>query len=165
MTPDGQTAPQSRGARPADAALPADDAERAAAAADGEPELAAEHESETELAGLDPTDEEIDAWAARERERRRAWLAGPTEDERASWVRRERVRRLTELGPGFRATDLARKGRRYGRETMLATEGAASLMVRWSRRMFAELVRAGLEFEDEISRTPRRRIRLDDEER
>jgi hypothetical protein len=133
--------------------------------ADDDEPAAPESEAADELAGLDPTAEEVEAWAARERDRRRAWLEGPTDDERAAWARRERVRRITELGPAVRATDLARKGRRYGRETMLATEGAANLMYRWSRRLFAELVRAGLEWEDEISRSPRRRIRLDDEER
>ena len=164
MTPDAQSHPESGSARPGDAARPADAAQHAGAAADDEHEPA-ESEAATELAGLEPTDEEVDSWAARERERRRAWLEGPTDDERAAWARRERVRRITELGPAWRATDLARKGRRYGRETMLASEGAANLMYRWSRRMFAELVRAGLEWEDEISRSPRRRIRLDDEER
>ena len=34
---------------------------------------------------------------------------------------------------------------------MLATEGAANLMYRWSRRMFAELVRIGLEWEDGLA--------------
>jgi hypothetical protein len=165
MTPDAQSSPGSRSDRPEDEAPPAEAAWGAGAPADDEPELDGGDEDVTDLAGLEPTDEEIAAWAARERERRRAWLEGPTDDERAAWARRERVRRLTELGPALRATDLARKGRRYGRETMLASEGAANLMVRWSRRVFAELVRAGLEWEDEISRSPRRRIRLDDEER
>jgi hypothetical protein len=164
MTLDPSSHPEPGNARPGDAAPAADAARRAGDAADDEPGPA-ESETAAELGGLEPTDEEVDAWAARERERRRAWLAGPTDDERAAWARRERVRRITELGPAWRATDLARKGRRYGRESMLATEGAANLMYRWSRRMFAELVRAGLEWEDEISRSPRRRIRLDDEER
>ena len=31
-----------------------------------------------EAAGLEPTQAEIDAWVARERERRQAWLKGPS---------------------------------------------------------------------------------------
>jgi hypothetical protein len=118
-----------------------------------------------EAAWLGPSDEEIDAWAERERERRRTWLEGPTPEERAAWARRERLRRMAELGPGPHASALARRGRRYGRETMLATEGAMSLFSRWSRRALAELVHAGLEWEEEVATKPRRRIRLDDEER
>jgi hypothetical protein len=112
-----------------------------------------------------PTEDEIEAWAERERARRRAWLDGPSPDERAAWARRERARRRLGLEPGARATELARRGQRYGRETMLATEGAFSLLTHRSRRLIAELVRAGLEWEDEVVRPPRRRIRLDDEER
>jgi len=118
-----------------------------------------------EAAWLGPSDEEIDAWAERERERREAWLNGPSPQERAAWARRERLRRMAELGPGPHAAAAARRGRRYGRETMLATEGAVSLLSRWSRRALAELVHAGLEWEEEAATKPRRRIRLDDEER
>ena len=41
---------------------------------------------------LAPTQEEVDAWAAREHRRRAAWLAGPDEDERRDWTRRYRWR-------------------------------------------------------------------------
>jgi hypothetical protein len=115
---------------------------------------------------VEPTDEEIEAWAARERERRRAWLEGPSDAERADWVRRERARRLGELSPEARAAELARLGRRYGRETQLVAEGAASLMWTWSRRAFAELARMGLEWEESAGRSPRKqRVNLDDEGR
>jgi hypothetical protein len=115
---------------------------------------------------VEPTDEEIEAWAASERERRRAWLEGPSAAERADWVRRERARRLGELSPEDRAAELARLGRRYGRETQLVAEGAASLMWTWSRRAFAELARMGLEWEESAGRSPRKqRVNLDDEGR
>ena len=53
---------------------------------------------------LQPTPEEIEAWASRERKRREAWLAGPTEDEQDEWVRRYRRRAAlgfaeSRLGP------------------------------------------------------------------
>jgi hypothetical protein len=115
---------------------------------------------------VEPTADEIEAWAASERERRRAWLEGPTDAEKASWARRERGRRTAELGPEARAAELARLGRRYGRETQLVAEGAVSLLWLWSRRAIAELARAGREWEAEATRTPtRRRIPLDDEDR
>jgi len=41
---------------------------------------------------LEPTPEEIDAWADREHKRRQAWLAGPAEGERQDWARRYRRR-------------------------------------------------------------------------
>jgi hypothetical protein len=53
---------------------------------------------------LQPTAEEIDGWASRERKRREAWLAGPTQDEQDDWVRRYRRRAAlgfadSRLGP------------------------------------------------------------------
>ena len=41
---------------------------------------------------LEPTADEVDAWASRERIRRQAWLAGPTQDEQDEWARRYRQR-------------------------------------------------------------------------
>lgn len=115
---------------------------------------------------VEPTEVEIEAWAERERERRRAWLEGPSAAERADWALRERERRLDSLEPEARVREMARLGKRYGRETQLAAEGAMSLLWTWSRRTFAEFARAGLEWEEEAARSPRRRrIRLDEEER
>ena len=42
-----------------------------------------------------------------------------------------------------------RQGVRYSREAQLAAEGAMSVLYRWSRRTFAELVKAGREWEEE----------------
>ena len=51
-----------------------------------------------------PTQEEIDAWAERERRRRAAWLAGPSEEDRRAWARHYRWRAAlgleeSRLGP------------------------------------------------------------------
>jgi hypothetical protein len=129
--------------------------------ADAEPDVSAPDG----MPNVDPTDQEIEDWATNERERRRAWLDGPSQAERAAWAQRERERRLSELGPEARARQLAMIGMRYGRETQLAAEGAVNVLLGWSRKTFAELTQAGLEWEEESARSPRRRrIKLDDEE-
>ena len=116
--------------------------------------------------GLEPTEAEIDAWAERERARRQSWLAGPSDDERAEYARHVRQRRLAEaFDEGEqRLQDGMRQGLRYGREAQLATEGAMTLLYRWSRRTFADLVKAGREWEEDtaLPRT-RRRVPMDDE--
>jgi hypothetical protein len=116
---------------------------------------------------LGPSQAEIDAWAERERQRRETWLKGPTEDERAEYARRVRQRRLADaFDEGeSKIEDGVRLGVHYGRETQLAAEGAATVFYHWWRRTFAELVRAGREWEEETSLpNRRRRIRLDDED-
>lgn len=115
---------------------------------------------------LEPTEAEIDAWAERERERRQAWLAGPDDDERAGYAKRLRQRRLAEtFDEGeFRLQEGMRQGLHYGREMQLAAEGALTLLFRWSRRTYAELIKAGREWEEETSMPrARRRIRMDDD--
>jgi hypothetical protein len=54
--------------------------------------------------GSRPTQEEVAAWAERERRRRAAWAAGPGEDEKREWARRYRWRAAfgleeSRLGP------------------------------------------------------------------
>jgi hypothetical protein len=114
----------------------------------------------------EPTRAEIDEWAAREKQRREAWLQGPTAEERAEYASRLRQRRLAEAfdeGETIIAEKM-RLGVRYGRETQLAAEGAMTLFYRWSRRTMADLVRAGREWEEETSLpNRRRRVPLDDE--
>ena len=115
---------------------------------------------------LEPTQAEIDAWVARERARRQAWLNGPTEDERSAYANRLRHRRLADaFDQGeTRIEEGVRTGVRYGREGQLAAEGAMSLLYRWSRRTMAELIRAGREWEEETSLpNRRRRVSMDDE--
>ena len=114
----------------------------------------------------EPTQAEIDAWAARERQRREAWVNGPTDEERAEYAEHLRHRRLAStFDEGeARITDTLRTGVRYGRESQLAAEGAMALLYRFSRRTFAEFVRAGREWEEETSLpTRRRRVSMDDE--
>jgi len=116
---------------------------------------------------LEPTQAEIDAWVEREKRRRQAWLNGPTTDERDDYARRLRQRRLSDaFDEGeSRIQDGVRMGVRYGRETQLAAEGAMTLLYRWSRRTFGDLVRAGREWEEETSLpNRRRRVSLDDED-
>ena len=120
-----------------------------------------------EAAGLEPTQAEIDAWVARERERRQAWLKGPSPDEREAYARRLRQRRVAEaFDEGeARIAEGVRLGVRYGRETQLAAEGAMTVLLRWSRRTFADMVRAGREWEEETTLpNRRRRVPLDDED-
>lgn len=116
---------------------------------------------------LEPTQAEIDAWVAREKQRRKEWLNGPSADEREAYARRLRQRRLADAFDDgeTRIAESVRLGVRYGRETQLAAEGAMTLFYRWSRRTMADLVRAGREWEEETSLpNRRRRVSLDDEE-
>jgi len=117
-------------------------------------------------AELEPTQAEIDAWAAKERERRQAWLDGPSPEEREAYALRLRRRRLADTFDEGEAmlADSVRRGMRLGREGQLAAEGAVALLYRHSRRTLAELVRAGREWEEETSLPiRRRRISMDDE--
>ena len=114
----------------------------------------------------EPTQAEIDAWVAEERARRQAWLQGPTAEERAAYAKRLRHRRLADtFDEGEQRIDeWGRRGLRYGREGQLAAEGALALFYRFSRRTFAELVKAGREWEEETALpSRRRRVPLEDE--
>jgi hypothetical protein len=114
----------------------------------------------------EPTQAEIDAWAAEERARREAWLKGPTPEERAAYAKRLRHRRLADtFDEGEQMIDeWGRRGLRLGREGQLAAEGAIALFYKYSRRTFAELVKAGREWEEDTALpSRRRRVPLDDE--
>jgi len=116
---------------------------------------------------FEPTQAEIDDWVARERKRRAEWLNGPTDEERAAYARRVRTRRIAAaFDEGEeRIADTMRMGLRYGREGQLAAEGAAAVLYRWSRRTFADLIRAGREWEEETTLpSVRRRVSMDDED-
>ena len=116
---------------------------------------------------LEPSQAEIDAWVERERARRKAWLEGPSAEERADYASHLRRRRLAET---FDEGELLiqermRQGLRYSREAQLAAEGAMTLLYRWSRQTFAELIKAGREWEEETALPQaRRRVSMDDEE-
>ena len=114
----------------------------------------------------EPTQAEIDAWVAEETARRQAWLNGPTAEERAAYAKRLRHRKLADtFDEGEHLLDEGvRRGLRAGREGQLAIEGAMSLFYKFSRRTYAELIRAGREWEEETALpTRRRRVPLDDE--
>ena len=118
------------------------------------------------IAPGEPTQAEIDAWVAEERARREAWLKGPSAEERAAYAKRLRHRRLADtFDEGEQRLDEGvRRGLRAGREGQLAVEGAISLLYRFSRRTYAELVKAGREWEEETAMPGRRRrVRLDDD--
>jgi hypothetical protein len=115
---------------------------------------------------LEPSEAEIDAWAAREKARRAAWVAGPNADERQAYARHVRQRRLAEAFDDgeFRLQESMRLGLHYGREAQLATEGAMAVLFRWSRRTFADLVKAGREWEEDTALPrARRRVSMDDD--
>ena len=127
---------------------------------------ASEDAMKDEATELEPTQAEIDAWVAQERERRQAWLNGPTAEEREAYALRLRQRRLADTFDEGEAmlTDSLRRGMHLGREGQLAAEGAVALLYRYSRRTLAELVRAGREWEEETSLPiRRRRVSMDDE--
>jgi hypothetical protein len=115
---------------------------------------------------LEPSQAEIDAWAAREKARRAAWVQGPNAEEREAYAKHLRQRRLAEaFDEGeFRLQESMRLGLHYGRETQLAAEGAMAVLYRWSRRTFAELVKAGREWEEDTALPrARRRVSMDDD--
>jgi hypothetical protein len=117
-------------------------------------------------ADLEPTQAEIDAWVAKERARRQAWLNGPSPEEREAYALRLRQRRIADTFDEGEAmlTDSVRRGMRLGREGQLAAEGAVALLYRYSRRTLSELIRAGREWEEETSLPiRRRRVSMDDE--
>ena len=132
----------------------------------------APHDPDPEI-GLEPTDAEIQRWAAQEHERREAWLRGPTDAQKASWAAQERARRSAERGLGqvrlprptipTPSVETRRLAQYYIREAQLATEGAMSMFVNMSiRNVLDTLVQAGREWEDEYTNRPprRRRVRL-----
>jgi hypothetical protein len=108
---------------------------------------------------LQPSDAEIEAWAARERERRQQWLAGPSPEQAAVAVGHERERGEAELGRAYERWDPefdpARLAQRFLRTTQLVAEGAVSLLLHVSVRDVRErLVHAGLEWEEEFFDEP-----------
>jgi hypothetical protein len=106
---------------------------------------------------FEPSGAEVEEWAARERERRQAWLRGPSDAQKAAWAERERERRRVEVGGGGPGpgADPARTAQHYLREAQLAAEGAMSLLFNLSiRNMFDQLVRAGRDWEDRYADRP-----------
>jgi hypothetical protein len=112
---------------------------------------------------------DVDAWAERERQRRRAWLDGPSEEDKRAWAaRQKRQRRVVADDPGAEE-DFAEGRRVIDRmqvDTVLALVGAASTLVDAPYRLIGNLVRAGRDWEDQMltSSRRRRRVRFGDED-
>ncbi len=112
----------------------------------------------------EPTDQEIEDWAVREKKRREAWLDGPTEAEKREWSQRER--HLRELRDLYGASDesdpeLERQlERRLRRDAYLARAGALDLLVNWPHRLGAKLIRGGLDSQYEYYTEPASRRRV-----
>ena len=125
----------------------------------------------------EPTQREVEEWAAGERKRREAWLAGPSEGEKREWSRRQRhLRELREL---YGASDepyletQRQLERRLRLVAHLARVGTLDLLLRWPRRLRdvgnlpprfgAKLIHAGLDAEYDYhgERVSRRELRPD----
>jgi hypothetical protein len=109
---------------------------------------------------VEPTDAEIEAWAARERERRKQWLSGPTPEQAAVEAGRASERPAARRPRRGRSADPAHSLLHSARTAQLATEGAVRLLLRVRLNEIVDrLVEAGHEWEDEYSsqHPPRRR--------
>ena len=126
-------------------------------------------------AEVGPTEDEVEAWAERERRRRQAWASGPTDAEKRAWARQVRRRRLARAGaygplgplPFGPPADVGLDplGARYARETQLALEGLGAWLVAWPFQVMASLVRSGRAWEEQAVRPARRRrVRLYEDE-
>jgi hypothetical protein len=110
---------------------------------------------------------DIESWAERERQRRRAWLEGPTDAERDEWAdlerrRRRRRRSLTDeddVAEGRRIAD------RWQRDAELVLAGIAGRLFESPFSLLGYLAREGRDFEEEfeVRRRRRRRVPTDDE--
>ncbi|MGO9751085.1 MAG: hypothetical protein ACLP8S_01935 [Solirubrobacteraceae bacterium] len=112
----------------------------------------------------EPTDQEIEEWAALEKKRRETWLAGPTEAEKSEWTRRERnLRELRELYGARDESDpeLERQlERRLRRDLYLARAGAVDLLMNWPHRLGAKLIRGGIDAQYDYFTEPASRLRV-----
>jgi hypothetical protein len=111
-----------------------------------------------------PTDQEVEAWAEREKKRREAWLAGPSDAEKREWRTRQRdVRELREM---YGASDepewvLERQlERRLRRDVYLAGAGIVDFLLHSPTRLGAKLIRGGLDAQYDYYTDPafRRRV-------
>jgi ferric-dicitrate binding protein FerR (iron transport regulator) len=115
----------------------------------------------------EPTDQEVEEWAEREKKRREAWVAGPSEAEKREWSRRQRD--LSELRELYGASDepdseLERElERRLRRDAQLARAGVFGLLLNLPYSLGAKLIRSGLDAQYDYYTEPafRRRVRPD----
>jgi len=113
----------------------------------------------------EPTEREVEEWAAREKRRREAWLAGPSEAEKRNWSRRQRhlgeLRDLYGPSDGPDVETERQLARRLRLDAHLARVGMLDLLAYWPRRLGAigacsptlgarlgaKLIRSGLDVE------------------
>jgi hypothetical protein len=116
------------------------------------------------LVSAEPSDQEVEEWAEREKKRREAWLAGPSEAEKREWRRRQRD--LKELREQYGAGDvpdyeLERElERRLRREAYLMRAGVVDLLLHWPPRLGAKLLRGGLDAQYDYYTEPAARRRV-----
>jgi hypothetical protein len=107
---------------------------------------------------------EVDAWAERERERRRRWVEGPSEDERREWAARQSRRRPRPDSDRHADDDDVEEGRRVAdrlqHDAALALVGVANRLAEAPYRLLGDLVRSGRSWEDEFLSPGRRRRRV-----
>jgi hypothetical protein len=105
-----------------------------------------------------PAQAEIDAWAAREKQRRQEWLAGPSEGEKQQWAERQTRRLVDELTslPAMLETDFPEAVQRLLRDAELAGKGTVYTLSRAPLMLWSYFIRAGRAFEGESSKQPPR---------
>lgn len=112
----------------------------------------------------EPTDQEVEEWALREKKRREAWVAGPSEAEKRAWSRRQRE--LSELRELYGASDepdseLERDlERRLRRDAHLARAGILGLFLNLPYSVGAKLIRSGLDAQYDYYTEPAFRRRM-----
>ncbi len=112
----------------------------------------------------EPTDQEVEDWAAREKKRREAWVAGPSDAEKRDWSRHQQ--HIKEMREFYGASDesdqeLERQlERRLRRDAYLARAGIAGLLFSWPHRLGAKLIRSGLDAQYDYYTEPSSRRRV-----
>lgn len=115
-----------------------------------------------------PTDEEVDKWAHREQQRRRAWASGPTSTERDAYASRH-FSYSGSYGP--QGGSYGPQGGSYGPEdesywdamdrmrsdAYVAAEGVWSWLTEAPYRLWADAVSSGRQWEEGYGRPLRRR--------
>ena len=101
------------------------------------------------VVAAEPTDQEVEEWAEREKKRREAWLAGPSDAEKREWRRRQQdIRELRETYGASDEPDYVPERQleqRLRRDAYLARAGIVDLLLHWPPRLGAKLIRGGLD--------------------
>jgi hypothetical protein len=116
------------------------------------------------VVAAEPTDQDVEQWAEREKKRREAWLAGPSETEKREWSLRRR--HLSEVRELYGASDepdseLERElERRLRRDAHLARAGVLGLFLNLPYTLGAKLIRSGLDAQYDYYTEPAFRRRM-----